>query len=79
MEENKMREKILSLLKSNYPEIDFESSDNLVDDGILDSMTMVGIISDLSMEFGIFLPYEEIIPENFNSVDAMAALIQKYV
>ncbi|MCD8220925.1 MAG: acyl carrier protein [Clostridiales bacterium] len=74
-----MREKILSLLKSNYPEIDFESSDNLVDDGILDSMTMVGIISDLSMEFGIFLPYEEIIPENFNSVDAMAALIQKYV
>jgi acyl carrier protein len=42
-------------------------------------MTIVGIISALSMEFGVMLPYEDIIPENFNSVDAMTALIQKYV
>jgi acyl carrier protein len=74
-----MKEKILEVLNENYPEIDFESSDELVDDGTLDSLTVVGIISALSAEFGVELPYEEIIPENFNSVDAMAELFAKYV
>ena len=73
-----MREQIKKVLEENYPEIDFESSNELVDDGILDSLTMVGIISALSMEFGVMLPYEDIIPENFNSIDAMAELIEKY-
>lgn len=73
-----MRERVMALLAENYPDIDFECSEELVDDGILDSLTIVGIISDLSMEFGVVIPYEDIVPENFNSVDAMAALIQKY-
>ena len=73
-----MREKVKKVLEENYPEIDFESSTELIDDGILDSLTMVGIISALSMEFGVVLPYEDIIPENFNSIDAMVELIQKF-
>lgn len=43
-----MREDVLKVLKGEYPEIDFEGSTELVDDGILDSMTIVGIISALS-------------------------------
>ena len=74
-----MREKVKEILQTNYPEIDFESSNELVDEGILDSMTLVGIISALSMEFGIMLPYEDIIPENFNSIDTMAKLVQRYI
>ncbi len=74
-----MREKVLEVLAENYPEIDFESSDELVDDGTLDSLTVVGIISALSAEFDVELPYEEITPENFNSVDAMAAIYEKYM
>ena len=74
-----MKEKILEILAENYPEIDFESSDELVDDGTLDSLTVVGIISALSAEFDVELPYEEIIPENFNSVDAMAEVFEKYM
>ena len=73
-----MRDRIKALLTKNFPQIDFESSEELVDDGILDSMTLVGIISALSMEFGVMLPYEEIIPENFNSLDAMAELIERF-
>jgi acyl carrier protein len=74
-----MKEKILEILSETYPEIDFESSDELVDDGTLDSLTVVGIISALSSEFDVELPYEEIIPENFNSVDAMAEVFEKYM
>ena len=42
-----MRNKVKQVLADNYPEIDFEASNELVDDGILDSLTMVGIISAL--------------------------------
>ncbi|MBQ6385529.1 MAG: acyl carrier protein [Lachnospiraceae bacterium] len=73
-----MKERILELLKDEYPEIDFESSDELVDDGILDSLTIVGVIGLLSDEFDVELPYEEIIPENFNSIDAIADLIERF-
>ena len=48
-----MEEKILNLLSEEYPEIDFTASDELVDDGILDSLTITGIIATLTMEFGI--------------------------
>ncbi|MBQ1328122.1 MAG: acyl carrier protein [Eubacterium sp.] len=72
-----MEERILELLSEEYPEIDFESSDALVDDGILDSLTITGIIATLTMEFGITIPYEEIIEENFNSVQGLAAMVER--
>ena len=70
-----MEEKILELLAEEYPEIDFTASDALVADGILDSLTITGIIAALTMEFGITIPYEEIIEENFNSVSGLAKMI----
>ena len=66
---------MLELLAEEYPEIDFTASDALVDDGILDSLTITGIIAALTMEFGITIPYEEIIEENFNSVSGLAKMI----
>lgn len=74
-----MKERLLAVLQESYPEIDFLAEADLVDDGILDSLTMVGIISSISMEFGVVLPYEDIIPENFNSIEAMVTLLEKYL
>ena len=71
-----MEEKILELLQTEYPDIDFTSSKALVDDGVLDSMTITGIVTMLTMELGIEIPYEEITAENFNSVSALAALAE---
>lgn len=72
-----MEEKILKLLQEEYPEIDFTASDELVDDGILDSLTITGIIAALTMEFGITIPYEEIVEENFNSVAGLAKMVER--
>lgn len=72
-----MEEKILNLLSEEYPEIDFTSSDELVDDGILDSLTITGIIATLTLEFGITIPYEEIIEKNFNSIAALAKMVER--
>ena len=62
-----MKEKLTALLKENFSEIDFTESDALVDDGILESMTLVEIT----------IPYEEVIPQNFNSIAAMAAMLER--
>lgn len=72
-----MRDEVLKVLVDEYPNIDFESSDALVDNGILDSLTITGIIAALSMEFGVTIPYEEITEDNFNSVDAMATMVER--
>ena len=72
-----MEEKVLDLLSKVYPEIDFTSSEKLVDDAVLDSITITGIIAALSVEFGINIPYEEIVEENFNSVGSLAAMVER--
>ncbi len=72
-----MEEKVLDLLSKVYPEIDFTSSEKLVDDAVLDSLTITGIIATLSVEFGITIPYEEIVEENFNSVGSLAAMVER--
>ena len=40
-----MYNKVLALLQEEYPEVDFTSSDELVDEGILDSLTLTGFYS----------------------------------
>lgn len=72
-----MVEQVLNLLSEEFPEIDFTSSEELVDEGILDSLTITGIIGALSLEYDIVIPYEEITPENFNSVAALAAMVER--
>lgn len=72
-----MEEQVLKVLQEEYPEIDFTVSDTLVEDGVLDSLTITEIIGALSLEFEIQIPYEEIKEENFNSVSAMAGLVSR--
>lgn len=70
-------EEILEILEGLHPEVDFETCNTLIDDKIIDSFDIVTLISDLSEEFDINIPVEEIIPENFNSAKAIHALIER--
>ena len=72
-----LEEKILELLSEEYPEIDFTASDTLVDDGLLDSLTITGIIATLTMEFGVIIPNDEIVEENFNSIAGLARMVER--
>ena len=78
MEEFNMEEKILEICNSVDDSIDYTST-SLIDDGLLDSVTLISIISEFTDEFDVYIPYEEIIPENFNSIKSMAELVEKYV
>lgn len=72
-------EQILEILSGLHPEVDFETCNTLIDDKIIDSFDIVSIISDLSDEFDITIPVEEIVPKNFNSAKAIHALVNKLI
>lgn len=69
-------EALLEILKELHPEVDFETCDTLIDDKILDSFDIVTIISEINTEYDVAIPAEEIIPENFNSAEALYDLIE---
>ena len=73
-----MRERVLAVCKGVDPSIDFEAG-NLITGEVLDSVTLVEIVSELMEEFDIDIPYEDIVPENFNSIDAMVDVVEKYL
>lgn len=67
-------EKLINILKEIRPDIDIENK-ALVEEGVLDSFDIVTLVGELVNEFSIEISVEDIIPENFNSVEAIMALI----
>ena len=70
-------EKLLELLKSVRPDVDFENETALIDDGILDSFDVVSIISELDDQFDVQIRITELDPENFNSAEAIWKMVQE--
>ncbi|MBP3314319.1 MAG: acyl carrier protein [Clostridia bacterium] len=70
-------EKLIEILTSLHPEVDFENNDSLIDDGILDSLDIVTLVTEINAEFDVTIPAEEIVPENFNSAEALMELITR--
>lgn len=70
-------EKLLEILEEIKPGVDYENIDTLINDRYLDSLSILSLISELEDEFDIVIPTVEIIPDNFNSVKSMMALINK--
>ena len=70
-------ERLLAILSELHPDVDFATTEDLVDDGILDSLDIVTLVTEINGEFDVTIPAEEIVPENFNSAAALMALIEK--
>ena len=70
-------EEILAILNELHPDVDFETTEDLIDDGILDSLDMVTLITEINDRLDVSIPPEEIIPENFNSAKALFELVTR--
>ena len=68
-------EKLLEILKSLNPQVDFTAETELVDKRILDSFDIITLVSELSDVFNVDIDLEYLEPENFNSVSAIMALL----
>lgn len=73
-----MKEKIIAILSELRPEFDF-SDDTLdfVEEGMLDSFDIVSLVDSIEETFGVAISGMDVLPENFNSVDAIIATIER--
>ncbi len=70
-------ERLMEILKKVLPNVDFTTDADLVDDGIIDSLDVVAIISELTAEYDIEIDSDDIEPENFNSPQAILELVER--
>ena len=72
-----MENDILKMLEEIKPEFDFSDSEDFVMDGLLDSFDIITLISMLEEKYSITIDGLDIVPENFSSLDSIAALVIK--
>ena len=70
-------DELMEILQELHPEVDYETCTSLIDDKILDSFDIVTLITEVSDTFDVRIPASEIVPENFNSAEALGTLIEK--
>ncbi|MFQ5705422.1 MAG: acyl carrier protein [Gemmatimonadales bacterium] len=73
-------EKIFDFIKTTLvpnSDLAFDAEIDLLESGILDSVAMMELIVWLEDSFGIAIDTDDLVPENFASLGAMARYIEK--
>ena len=70
-------EKLIEILEDIQPDADYETCTTLIDDHILDSLSIIALVAEIEEEFDVSIPAVEIIPDNFNSAAQLYALIER--
>ena len=68
---------LMDILEELRPDVDFENETLLIGNGILDSFDIVSLVTALNDAFDIEIKPNDLVPENFNSAQAMLALVEK--
>lgn len=66
---------VIEMLEDIEEDIDYRNVSDLVDAKRLDSFDIIAIVNAANEEFDITIPASEIIPENFNSAQALCDLL----
>ena len=70
-------DRLIELLQEIKEDIDYENETALIDDELLDSFDILQIISALDEEYDISIPASMIVPQNFNSAEALLNMVQE--
>jgi acyl carrier protein len=70
-------EELLDILNEIDDSIDYENEKALIDDHLLDSFSIITLVSELEEHFDIEIDAAEMTPENFNSAEALWAMVQR--
>lgn len=72
-----MTQQILDILSGLRPENNFSVSSDFIGEGLLDSFDIVSLVTELEDAFSITIDGEDILPENFSSLNAIESLVEK--
>jgi acyl carrier protein len=53
-----------------------KDSDPLLESGVLDSLGVLDLVSFVEQEFSVHVADEELVPENFQTIDRIAAFVE---
>jgi acyl carrier protein len=70
-------DELIEILKEIHPEVDYETENSLIDSRIFDSFDIVTLVGELTDNYDIEIGPQDLIPENFNSAEAIYALITR--
>ena len=70
-------EKLMEILRSLRPDVDFDSCRDLIDGRYLDSLVILALVAELEEAFDITIPTACIVPANFNSAEAMWEMVTR--
>ena len=72
-----MEDKIYSILADIAPFEEITDNTDLIESGILDSLQLVLLINEISEQFDVSIPEDDVTPENFKSVSAIVRLLSQ--
>ena len=72
-------DKIIEILKTLISDIDFAKEKHLVDNKILNSFNIIKLVYKLNEVYDIEISPMQLMPENFNSAEAIYSLVQRLV
>ena len=70
-------DELIAILKDIHPDVNYATATNLVDGKILDSFDIISLVAEIADTFDVVISAEYMIPENFNSAEAIWNLIRK--
>ena len=70
-------ERLIEILEDIEPDADYRNCTTLIDDHILDSLSIIALVAELEDEFDITIPAVDVIPDNFNSAEALLNLVKR--
>lgn len=72
-----MRTQILEILNKINPGVDYETATSLIDSRVLDSLSIIALVSELSFAFKVEIDVMDLVPDNLNTLDAIVTLIEE--
>ncbi len=72
-----VKEQLLEILNDIAPDVDFEREEAIIDNGLLDSFDIVTLVGEMNDAFDINITVVDLVPENFNTLAAMTALVER--
>jgi len=75
-----IREHVVNLLETNFPPISrmgLQDNESFLENGVIDSVGMIELVSLLSHDFKIDISDDELTPENLDSIASICTFLQR--
>ncbi|MBT8386157.1 MAG: acyl carrier protein [Ignavibacteria bacterium] len=74
---NVIKEYIITEFHKGHSKTDLDDSESLIDSGVIDSLAIMKLLTFLEDAFNIKLGPDEIVLENFETLDSISKLVER--